>query len=185
MHYWQNRADYDLKATLDTTTKTVYGEMVFRYTNNSPDTLPYIWMQLEQNAFRKNSLSSEVYSQGSRWNPGQFEGGDKLTKIEQVISAAGGAKKRVAITIREGETMMKVPLAEPLAPGKTRALEMAWNFLVPEHGADRMGRDKSLYEIAQWYPRAAVYDDLRGWNNDPYIGQGKIPISTMATTPWP
>ena len=172
--YWQNRADYDLKATLDTAAKSVSGEMVFRYTNNSPDTLTYIWMQLEQNAFRKNSLSSQVYSQGSRWNPGQFEGGDKLTRVEQVLAGGGGTRKRVPITIREGETMMKVPLAEPLAPGRTATLEMAWNFLVPEHGADRMGRDKSLYEIAQWYPRAAVYDDLRGWNNDPYIGQGEF-----------
>ena len=173
-HYWQNRADYDLKATLDTATKTVSGEMIFRYTNNSPDTLTYIWMQLEQNAFRKNSLSSEVFSQGSRWNPGDFEGGDKLTRVEQVVAGRGGAKKRVPITIREGETMMKVPLAEALAPGKTATLEMAWSFLVPEHGADRMGRDGSLYEIAQWYPRAAVYDDLRGWNNEPYIGQGEF-----------
>jgi hypothetical protein len=173
-HYWQNRADYDLKATLDTASKTVTGEMVFRYTNNSPDTLSYIWMQLEQNAFRKNSLSSEVYSQGSRWNPGNFEGGDKLTRVEQVLAGSGAAKKRVPLTIREGETMMRVPLAEPLAPGKVATLEMAWNFVVPEHGADRMGRDKALFEIAQWYPRAAVYDDLRGWNNDPYIGQGEF-----------
>ena len=173
-HYWQNRADYDLKATLDTGAKSVSGEMVFRYTNNSPETLSYIWMQLEQNAFRKNSLSSEVYSQGSRWNPGNFEGGDKLTRVEQVVAGAGGARKRVPLTIREGETMMRVPLAEPLAPGKVATLEMAWNFVVPEHGADRMGRDKALFEIAQWYPRAAVYDDLRGWNNDPYIGQGEF-----------
>ncbi len=173
-HYWQNRADYDLKATLDTGAKSVSGEMVFRYTNNSPDTLSYIWMQLEQNAFRKNSLSSEVYSQGSRWNPGNFEGGDKLTRVEQIVAGAGGARKRVPLTIREGETMMRLPLAEPLAPGKVATLEMAWNFVVPEHGADRMGRDKALFEIAQWYPRAAVYDDLRGWNNDPYIGQGEF-----------
>ena len=173
VRYWQNRADYDLKATLDTAAKSVSGEMVFRYTNNSPDTLQYIWMHLEQNAFRKNSLSSEVYAQGSRWNPGQFEGGDKLTRVEEVLSSGGG-KKRVPLTIREGETMMKVPLAEPLAPGKTATLEMEWSFVVPEHGADRMGRDGSLYEIAQWYPRAAVYDDLRGWNLDPYVGQGEF-----------
>jgi hypothetical protein len=173
-HYWQNRADYDLRATIDTATKSVSGEMTFRYTNNSPDTLTYIWMQLEQNAFRKNSLSSQVFSQGSRWNPGAFDGGDKVTRVEQVLTGAGGVKKRVPITTREGETLMKMPLAEPLAPGRTATFEMAWNFLVPEHGADRMGRDGSLYEIAQWYPRAAVYDDLRGWNNDPYVGQGEF-----------
>ncbi|MFI5232856.1 MAG: M1 family metallopeptidase [Gemmatimonadales bacterium] len=172
-HYWQNRADYDLHATLDTATKTISGEMTFRYTNNSPDTLTYIWMELEQNAFRKNSLSSEVYTQGSRWNPGDFEGGDHLTRVEQLVGS-GNARKKVPITIREGETMMKVPLAEALAPGKAATLEMAWKFVVPEHGADRMGRDGSLYEIAQWYPRAAVYDDLRGWNNDPYVGQGEF-----------
>jgi hypothetical protein len=173
-HYWQNRADYDLRATIDTATKSVSGEMTFRYTNNSPDTLTYIWMQLEQNAFRKNSLSSQIYSQGSRWNPGAFEGGDKLTRVDEVLTGAGGVKKRVPITIREGETLMKMPLAEPLGPGRTATFEMAWNFVVPEHGADRMGRDGSLYEIAQWYPRAAVYDDLRGWNNDPYVGQGEF-----------
>jgi hypothetical protein len=185
-HYWQNRADYDLKATLDTATRTVAGEMVFRYTNNSPDSLTYIWMQLEQNAFRRNSLSSEVYSQGSRWNPGQFDGGDRLTRVEQVLAATGGTRRRVPIPFREGETMMKMPLAEPLAPGKTATFEIAWSFVVPEHGADRMGRDGSLYEIAQWYPRAAVYDDLRGWNNDPYIGQGEFFLDygdfTMAVT---
>ncbi len=173
-HYWQNRADYDLKATLDTGAKSVAGEMQFRYTNNSPDTLTYLWMHLEQNAFRKGSLSTSIFSQGSRWNPGAFEGGDHLSRVEQVLTAAGGVRRRVPITVREGETMMKVPLAEPLAPGKAATLEMAWNFLVPEHGADRMGRDGALFEIAQWYPRAAVYDDLRGWNLDPYVGQGEF-----------
>jgi hypothetical protein len=172
-HYWQNRADYDLKGTLDTATKSVSGEMTLRYTNNSPDTLRYLWMHLEQNAFRKNSLSSEVYAQGSRWNPGNFEGGDILTRVDEVLGASG-ARRHVPITIREGETMMKVPLSEPLAPGKTATLEMSWHFTVPQHGADRMGRDGALYEIAQWYPRMAVYDDLRGWNLDPYIGQGEF-----------
>src|ERR1700742_1395824 len=56
-HYWQNRADYDLHATLDTATKTLHGEMTMRYTNNSPDTLHFIWVQTEQNAFKSNSLN--------------------------------------------------------------------------------------------------------------------------------
>ena len=72
------------------------------------------------------------------------------------------------------ETMMKVDFAEPLAPGRTAVLDMAWTFPVPEHGADRMGRDGALYEIAQWFPRAAVYDDVRGWNIEPYLGQGEF-----------
>ena len=82
--------------------------------------------------------------------------------------------------------MMKVDLAEPLAPGRAATLEIAWHFLVPEHGADRMGRDGALYEIAQWYPRVAVYDDVRGWNIEPYLGQGEFYLDfgnyTLAVT---
>src|ERR1041384_8727359 len=70
--------------------------------------------------------------------------------------------------------MMYVDLAQPLAPGATTILDVAYSFNVPEHGADRMGREGALYEIAQWYPRAAVYDDVRGWNTEPYLGQGEF-----------
>src|SRR4051794_25572494 len=70
--------------------------------------------------------------------------------------------------------MMKVDLARPLAPGQTATLDVAWHFNIPEHGADRMGRDGALYELAQWYPRVSVYDDVKGWNTDPYLGQGEF-----------
>ena len=170
--YWQNRADYDLKATLDTGAKALSGEMVLRYTNHSPDSLLFIWMQVEQNAFRPNSLNSYIFPQNSRFGARDFAGGADFSRIEQVF---GGAKPRkVALTTRPNETMMKLNLAEPLAPGKTATIDMAWRFLVPEHGADRMGRDGALYEIAQWYPRVAVYDDIRGWNIEPYLGQGEF-----------
>ena len=70
--------------------------------------------------------------------------------------------------------MMYVELAQPLAPGATTVLDLAYSFNVPEHGADRMGREGNLYEIAQWYPRMAVYDDVHGWNTDQYLGQGEF-----------
>ena len=60
------------------------------------------------------------------------------------------------------------------APGAAIDIELAWHFTVPDYGAGRMGRDGSLYQIAQWYPRVAVYDDVRGWNHDPYIGAGEF-----------
>src|SRR5436190_10359940 len=69
---------------------------------------------------------------------------------------------------------MKADLAEPLAPGHTATINAAWHFNIPEHGADRMGRDGPLYELAQWYPRVCVYDDVRGWNTEPYLGQGEF-----------
>jgi len=174
--YWQNRADYALSATLDTAAKTVRGEMTLRYTNHSPDTLKFLWLQVEQNAFKNNSLNSFIFPEDSRFGARGFEGGDKFSKLDQLLGADMTAKKakRVALKSRVNETMMKVDLAEPLAPGKTATIEAAWSFLVPEHGADRMGRDGSLYEIAQWYPRMAVYDDVRGWNTEPYLGQGEF-----------
>ena len=74
----------------------------------------------------------------------------------------------------QGSTYSEYSLAEPLAPGSDADFDIAWHFMVPEHGADRMGRDGSLYEIAQWYPRVAVYDDVSGWNTEPYLGQGEF-----------
>ena len=173
--YWQNRADYALAATLDTATKTLRGEMTLRYSNRSPDTLRYIWLQVEQNAFKDRSLNAYIFPQDSRFGARGFEGGYTFSKLDQMVAGtAGGAAKRVALVKRANETVMKVNLAEPLAPGKTAVIEAGWSFPVPEHGADRMGRDGSLYEIAQWYPRVAVYDDVRGWNIEPYLGQGEF-----------
>jgi hypothetical protein len=171
--YWQQKVDYDLKATIDTAAKRVSGSMIMRYTNNSPDTLRYIWLQTEQNAFKSGSLNSYIFPPDSRFGAKSFEGGISWTKFDQV---SGPATKpvRTKTTPRENETVTRVDLATPLAPGQAVTLDVAWNFLVPEHGADRMGRDGPLYEIAQWYPRAAVYDDVRGWNTEPYLGQGEF-----------
>lgn len=176
VRYWQNRADYDIAATLDTTAKSVKATMSMRYTNNSPDTLTYIWLQTEQNAFKSNSLNSYVYPQDSRFGARGFEGGYVFEKVEQVAAGAkaGAPGRRMAVQMRDHETVTKILLAEPLLPGKSTTIEIAYHFLVPEHGADRMGRDGPLYEIAQWYPRVAVYDDVRGWNTEPYLGQGEF-----------
>jgi hypothetical protein len=188
--YWQNRADYDLQATLDTAKTTLRGELRLRYTNNSPDTLRFIWMQMEQNAFKDKSLNSFIFPQESRFGARGFEGGDVVERFDQVREGAGkggaasasraqqpapsAARGGIPLKTRVEGTMMKVDLAEPLAPGKVATFDVAWHFLIPEHGADRMGRDGALYELAQWYPRVAVYDDVRGWNIEPYLGQGEF-----------
>jgi hypothetical protein len=171
--YWQQRVDYDLKASIDTGAKRLSGSMVMRYTNNSPDTLRYIWIHTEQNAFKSGSLNSYIFPPDSRFGALNFEGGNVFTRFEQV---SGPATKpvRKAITPRDEGTVARVDLAAPLAPGTTATFDVAWNFLIPEHGADRMGRDGALYEIAQWFPRVAVYDDVRGWNTEPYLGQGEF-----------
>ena len=172
-HYWQNRADYTLAATVDTATHTLRGQLVLKYTNNSPDTLHFLWLQTEQNAFRNNSLNSFIFPQDSRFGARGFEGGDVFEKLDQLTGPAA-SPKRNKLSTRNNETVTRVDLAEPLAPGKTATLDIAWHFLIPEHGADRMGREGSLYELAQWYPRMCVYDDVRGWNTEPYLGQGEF-----------
>ncbi|HEX8242977.1 MAG TPA: M1 family metallopeptidase [Longimicrobium sp.] len=167
--YWQNRADYTIRATLDTAAKTVRGQMRLRYTNHSRDTLRFVWFQTEQNAFKSGSLNSYYFPAGSRFGARGFEGGDVIERFDQVVGT-----RSVPLRQRGQETVTKVDLAEPLAPGQTATFDVAWHFAVPEHGADRMGRDGPLYEIAQWYPRVAVSDDVRGWNTEPYLGQGEF-----------
>jgi hypothetical protein len=167
--YWQQRVDYDLHGTLDTAAKSLQGEMTVRYTNNSPDTLRFLWFQVEQNAFKNGSLNSIVFPAESRFGARNFEGGDIIDRFNQVLPG-----KKSPLKMRVEGTVMKVDLAAPLAPGQTTSFDVAWHFNIPEHGADRMGREGSLFELAQWYPRLCVYDDLRGWNTEPYLGQGEF-----------
>ena len=170
--YWQNRADYALEAVLDTAHQELRGTGRLTYQNNSPDALPFLWLQLDQNIFAKGSINAmtsppPLVFAGTPFDMAGhgFVGGLTLTRLE-----ANG--KPLAHSI--WDTMMRVDLPEPLPPGGSITLDMAWSFPVPVNGAARMGRDGSLYEIAQWYPRMAVYDDVHGWNTLPYIGAGEF-----------
>jgi len=179
--YWQQRVDYTIKATLDTTAKTLRGTESIRYTNNSPDTLRFVWMQMDQNLFRPGSTGSLLFASGSRFGGAGFAGGFEIESIAQVSDAVPARRGRAAapagrkkLTTRVDDTMMYVALGAPLAPGQSTTIELAYHFNIPEHGADRMGREGALYELAQWYPRLAVYDDVNGWNTLPYLGQGEF-----------
>ena len=170
--YWQNRADYAIEAVLDTAKQEIRGTERITYQNNSPDPLPFLWLQLDQNIFEPGSINQRtsppplvfggtpfiMASQG-------FVGGLRLTRLE-----ANGQSLPHYIW----DTMMRVDLPQPLQPGAQIALSVAWSFPIPVYGAGRMGRDGPLYEIAQWYPRMAVYDDVHGWNTLPYIGAGEF-----------
>src|SRR5437762_1839015 len=133
--YWQQKADYDLKATIDTAAKRVNGSMILRYTNNSPDTLRYLWFQTEQNAFKSGSLNSYIFPPSSRFGALSFEGGDVIEHFDQLTGPATKPTRK-ALTLRDNETVTRVDLAAPLAPGQTATFDVAWHFLVPEHGAD-------------------------------------------------
>jgi hypothetical protein len=128
-------------------------------------------MQVEQNAFKPGSLNSYVFPAESRFGGRGFEGGNVIDRFNEI---RGAAAKGVSLKTRVEGTMMKVDLSAPLAPGQTTTFDVAWHFTIPEHGADRMGRDGSLYELAQWYPRMPCTTTFAGWNTEPYLGQGEF-----------
>ena len=164
--YWQQRADYTITAALDTGTTELTGSVEIRYRNNSPDTLRYVWIQADQNLYRTGSKGSALFPADSRWGVRGFQGGYTFTDVRVNGSS---------VEPRINDTMMRLDLPSPLVPRGGRAtIAIRYSFKVPEHGSDRMGRDSLLFELAQWFPRMAVYDDVRGWNTDPYLGQGEF-----------
>ena len=164
--YWQQRADYTIAVTLDTAQQRIAGTVTVRYTNNSPDTLRFVWLQLDQNLYRPGSKGSMLFPADSRWGVRGFQGGYDIEGLQ--VNGRPAA-------MHVDDTMGRIDLEQPVAPrGGRTTITMSYAFRVPEHGSDRMGRDGTLYEIAQWYPRMAVYDDIRGWNTDPYYGQGEF-----------
>jgi hypothetical protein len=176
--YWQQRVDYNIAVTLDTATHTVAGRETIRYTNNSPDTLRYLWLQLDQNVFRDDSRGAALTPPDARFAARGFRGGFVLDGVKAVRPSGRSTVTRTPLRTIENGTVMRVDLDRPLVPGGVTSLDIGYSFQVPEHGADRMGREQFaegwLYEIAQWYPRLAVYDDIRGWNTEQYLGQGEF-----------
>src|SRR5256884_8384228 len=175
--YWQQRADYTIRASLDTATHTIAGAETIRYTNNSPDTLRYLWLQLDQNIYKASSRGAFLNPTDARFAGRGFEGGYTIDYV-RTVRRIGRAAGRVPLATTLNGTMLRADLDRPLAPGGQTELELAYRFEVPEHGSDRMGREQLtggwLYEVAQWYPRVAVYDDVRGWNTEQYLGQGEF-----------
>ena len=173
--YWQNHVDYKIDCTLDTVKQTINGKVEITYTNNSPDNLKFLWLQVDQNIYRKDSRASLTTTQaGGRWANPLFTEGDV---IKSVSIDDNGKKSQAKFNVTD--TRMQVWLENALksSGGKVK-LTIEFQFQVPERGTDRMGRLKtkngSIYEIAQWFPRLCVYDDIQGWNTLPYLGAGEF-----------
>jgi hypothetical protein len=173
--YWQQRADYVIRATLDTIAKAVSGEEQITYTNNSPDTLRFLWLQLDQNLFTDSSRGGALFP--------DFIGTDGGMRVvwvgEPARPATRGRKAGAASPLHYSinGTMMRVDLERPLPPGGRQLLGVSWSFPFGPL-RNRMGIEtidgSTIYEVAQWYPRLAVYDDVRGWNTEQYIGLGEF-----------
>lgn len=173
--YWQNKADYQIAVTLDEEAHTLTGSITLTYTNNSPEALDFIWMQMEQNRFTEDSrgtLTTPI--QGNRYN-GDTDGGFDVTNLHAKV----GSKGSVSTKHIDSDTRMQVWFNEPIpAKGGTATVSMDFSFKVPVKGMDRMGRleveDGWIYAFAQWYPKVAVFDDVEGWNVEPYLGAGEF-----------
>ena len=171
--YWQNETDYQIEATLNEEEHKLSGRITLTYTNNSPEALDFIWMHLEQNRFTEDSrgtLTTPI--QGNRYN-GDIDGGYSISNLEAKVRRSNSNKYLI------NDTRMQVFFDEPIpANGGKATVSMNFEYKIPVEGMDRMGRldveDGTIYAMAQWFPRAAVFDDIKGWNIEPYLGAGEF-----------
>ncbi len=177
--YWQNSTDYKIEVSLNGETDEIKGQAVLTYKNNSPDTLDFVWLYLEQNLFREDSRGGLLITEGgTRPNPNaaKFEGGFKIKSVKE-ISADG--KTYIDAKYMISDTRMQVWLQKKILPQKGEAtLRIEYSYICPVNGASRTGiqftKNGKIYSIAQWYPRMCVYDDVLGWNTIPYTGAGEF-----------
>jgi hypothetical protein len=179
--YWQNRADYQLSAKLNDANNQILGTSIISYTNNSPDKMSFLWMYLDQNLFSEGSRGNAVLPfYGSRYGAqGQvFDGGFKIKSVKIMTSDKGiSSEKEVKYLITD--TRMQVFLPQDLnAKGGNVKIKIDYSFSVPNEGSDRLGIlgtvNGKIFTIAQWYPRMCVYDDISGWNTNPYLGSSEF-----------
>ncbi|MEN5056831.1 M1 family metallopeptidase [Sphingobacterium kitahiroshimense] len=172
--YWQNNADYKITATLDDRKNTIAGNVEINYSNNSPDQLDYVWLQLDQNMFSKEGRGQAISPlTKSRYGDANasFDGGYTISSVTDLT----GKPVDYIIT----DTRMQIRLTQALAAkgGKT-GFKIQYSYTIPEYGADRTGILKAakgnVFAIAQWFPRVCVYDNIRGWNTIPYTGPGEF-----------
>lgn len=190
--YWQQQADYVIDAELNDQNQSITGSEVITYFNNSPDALTYLWLQLDQNINAKgnNTIKSannsvrdsvDAKSMAATLDLYDFDGG---FKIKSVKDASG---KALPYTINQ--TMMRIDLPKALAAGQKMSFSVEWSFKIndrmknvtPNDGRSGMEyfpqEDNYLYIIAQWFPRMCVYDDVNGWQNKQFLGQGEFTLT--------
>ncbi len=189
--YWQQRADYDIKAELDDDKRRIVGSETITFYNNSPDELKYIWMQLDQNLFKKDGIGATTRTgtvndkgmsvgQLQSLNNGRGSSLDPNTEYGYEIKAVKDkAGKALPYTINN--TMMRIDLPVSMKPGTNLVFSVDWAFNITEYygrsGYEYFPKDgNSNYFIAHWFPRLAPYDDVNGWNHKQFLGQGEFAL---------
>jgi hypothetical protein len=196
--YWQQRADHNIRVLLNEDNQSIAASQTIRYTNNSPDTLRYIWIQLDQNRFRADSAArlTETASKATGENADRQQGQDRLTYAELareqryadvdhgfvIQRVADGRGRDLSYTIVD--TMMRIDLPQPLGPGERTAFSIDWSFNIIEEaiiggrgGYDHFPEtDTYIYFLAQWFPRLAAYTDYVGWQHQQFLGAGEFTL---------
>ncbi len=176
--YWQNGADYIISSRLDEVNQSLSGTVTITYKNNSPHELPFVWLQMDQNIYKLDSRGvAGTELTGGRWaNRDAFDGGYELKSVE-LINAATGKASAADYLISDTRMQIKLP-ASLKGNGGLLKIRINYSFKIPQYGTDRTGRLETkngwIYEVAQWYPRMCVYDNVVGWNTLPYLGQGEF-----------
>ena len=166
--YWQNRADYKIAATLDPASAGLSGEETITYTNNSPVALSALWVLLDENIYAKDARAHFAAGNSRRATPQTTDG-----FVLEAVEIGEGSQAVKADTI-VSDTRMQVRLPEAVkAKGGQIKLHIRYHYTVPKGSSGRTGHDATkngeIFDIAQWYPRMAVFDDLRGWDTLPYL----------------
>lgn len=186
--YWQQKADYIINVELDDKNQKIIGSETITYTNNSPDPLSYLWLQLDENEHASNAENKSFDGSriGARMPESMVKGmSEKPLKefgvnIEKVTDGAG---KSLPYTINY--TMMRVDLPVPLKPGQKYVFKVDWNYNISDRmkeggrgGYEYFAKDDNyLYTIAQWFPRMAVYSDFQGWQHKQFTGRGEFALA--------
>jgi hypothetical protein len=185
--YWQQKVDYKIKIALDDKTQLLTGSETINYINNSPDTLRYIWLQLDQNRMKNDSgykltntaPGKDKITFGSfrtMVETPKFNGGYNITKVTD--------KRNKPLHYVINSTMMRVDLTSPLKSGDKVKINIDWQYKIHEQkvlggrsGYEYFEKDGNyIYEVAQWFPRAAAYYDVMGWQNKQFLGRGEFTL---------
>ena len=186
--YWQQRADYDIKATLDEKKLLLTGAETVTYFNNSPDVLTYLWLQLDENEHStvNNGGFPEESRMGRAVTPATIDkmieqkSDNGLGHIISSLTDALGAKLKYTIN----GTMMRIDLPAALKPGQKFTFKLNWTYKITDRmtvagrgGFEYFPEDGNyLFTMAQWYPRLCVYSDFQGWQNHQFTGRGEFAL---------
>lgn len=193
--YWQQKADYKINAKLDEENRTLFGEEVITYTNNSPDPLSYLWLQLDENQHDPDAESHFFNEENLGNNPfkkDQTIQAEKLEVLDVENRLKGYGVKIQHVLDKKGNklpytinyTMMRVDLPKALRSGESFTFQVKWQYKIPERmkiggrgGYEYFPEDgNDLFTISQWYPRMCVYSDYQGWNHKQFTGRGEFAL---------